>query len=79
MPKMTDRERLAKIDNDQRKLADEAEAVRRQIRARYGALAAEIPVEQLTEREYKDVLVLATRAGGAAAVAALKALPAAAT
>ncbi len=79
MPKMTDRERLVKIDNDQRKLADEAEAVRRQIRARYGALAAEIPVEQLTEREYKDVLVLATRAGGAAAVAALKALPAAAT
>ncbi len=79
MPKMTDRERLAKIDNDQRKLADEAEAVRRQIRARYGALAAEIPVEQLTEREYKEVLVLATRAGGAAAVAALKALPAAAT
>lgn len=79
MPKMTDRERLAKIDNDQRKLADEAEVVRRQIRARYGALTAEIPVEQLTEREYKDVLVLAIRAGGAAAVAALKALPAAAT
>ena len=78
MPKMTDRERLAKIDSDQKKLAEEAEAVRRQLRARYGALTADIPVEQLTEREYKDVLALATKAGGAAAVAALKALPAAA-
>lgn len=76
MPKMTDRERLAKIDNDQKKLAEEAEIVRRQLRARYGALTLDIPVEQLSEREYKDVLAHATRAGGAAAVAALKALPA---
>jgi hypothetical protein len=79
MPKMTDRERLAKIDSDQQKLAQEAETVRRQLRARYGALTADIPVEQLTEREYKDVLTHATRVGGGAALAALKVLPAAAT
>jgi len=35
-----------------------------------------IAVESLTEHEFKDILVLTIRAGGAAAVAALKALPA---
>lgn len=76
MPKMTDRERLAKIDSDQKKLAEEAETVRRQLRTHYASLTSDIPVERLSEREYKDVLAHAIRAGGAAAVAALKALPA---
>lgn len=78
MPKMTDRERLAKIEADQRKLADEADAVRRALRASYGTIASELAVETLTEREFRDVLAHAIRVGGASAITALKALPSAA-
>lgn len=77
MPKMSDRERLAKIEADQRNLAQEADAVRRGLRAHYGKLATELPVEQLSEREFRDVLGHAIRVGGAVAIAALKGLLAA--
>jgi hypothetical protein len=77
MPKMTERERLAKIEADQRNLAREAETVRRGLRAQYGKVATEIAVERLSEREFRDVLGQAIRVGGGAALAALKALPAA--
>lgn len=75
MPKLTDRERLAKIEADQMSLAQEAETVRRGLRAHYGRLTAELPIERLSEREFRDVLAHAIRVGGAAALAALKALP----
>ena len=78
MPKMTERERLAKIEADQRALAIEADKVRLALRARYGTIASEIAVERLTEREFRDIVGHAIRVGGAAAVAALKALPPAA-
>lgn len=72
MPKMTDRERLAKIEADRRKLESEAQEVRANLRAQYGALAADIPVEQLSEREFREILTQAIRIGGFAAIAALK-------
>ncbi|GAY24385.1 hypothetical protein SFOMI_4965 [Sphingobium fuliginis] len=75
MPKMTDRERLAKIEADQHTLAQEAESARRVLRAHYGKIAAELAVERLSEREFREVLSHAIRAGGGAAIAALKALP----
>lgn len=75
MPKMTERERLAKIEADQQSLAQEAETVRRGLRAQYGKLATELAVERLSEREFRDVLMHAIRVGGGAAIAALKALP----
>ncbi|ANI79122.1 MULTISPECIES: hypothetical protein [Sphingobium] len=71
MPKMTDRERLAKIEADQQSLAQEAESVRRALRAHYGKVATELAVERLSEREFRDVLSHAIRVGGAA-IAALK-------
>ncbi len=74
MPKLTDRERLAKIEADQRSLALEAESVRQSVRASYGAVVSEYAVETLTEREFRDVLGLALRIGGSEAIAALKAL-----
>lgn len=77
MPKMTERERLAKIEADQRNLAQEAETVRRGLRAQYGKLATELAVERLSEREFRDVLGQAIRVGGGAALVALRALPAA--
>jgi len=75
MPKMTDRERLAKIESDQRTLALEADTVRRSVRAYYGAMIADLAVETLTEREFRDVLGQAIRVGGQDAIAVLKALP----
>ncbi|MEJ7933841.1 hypothetical protein WG907_06150 [Sphingobium sp. AN558] len=77
MPKMNDRERLAKLEIDQHKLAQEAEAVRRALRAHYGALTADIAVEQLTEREFREIVTQAILIGGSPAISALKAhLPA---
>lgn len=76
MPKMTERERLAKIEADQHSLAREAETVRRGLRAHYGKLVTELPVERLSEREFRDVLGQAIRVGGGAAIAALKGLSA---
>lgn len=76
MPRMTDRERLAKIEADQRKLAGEAETVRRAVRANYGSFVQELGVETLSEREFRDILTHAIRVGGQPAITALKALPA---
>ena len=75
MPKMTDRERLAKIEADRRKLDEEADTVRQSLRAQYAAHISQIAVEQLSEREFRDLLTHAIRVGGAAAITALKALP----
>lgn len=75
MPKMTDRERLAGLEARQRKMVDEVEKTRRTLRGKYAALVPDLPVEQLTEREFRDVLIVAIRVGGAAAIAALKPLP----
>lgn len=77
MPKLTDREKLADLDKRQRQLASEAETVRKNLRARYGTLLADLPVETLSEREFRDLLTQAIRTGGAPALTALKALPAA--
>ena len=77
MPKLTDREKLVDLDRRQRTLAQEAETVRRTLRASYGATLADTPVETLSEREFRELLTQAIRVGGAAAIPALKALPSA--
>ncbi|MDB5575688.1 MAG: hypothetical protein JWR80_864 [Bradyrhizobium sp.] len=77
MPKLTERERLTDLESRQRKLAQELDEARRTLRARYAAIVPELGVERLTEREFRDLLTLAIRAGGAASLAALKPLPAA--
>lgn len=73
MPKLSDRERLAKIEADQRSLAQEAETVRRTVRAHYGGLVADLAVEGLSEREFREVVTHAIRLGGPTATATLKA------
>ncbi|MDB5581542.1 MAG: hypothetical protein JWR80_6718 [Bradyrhizobium sp.] len=77
MPKLTERERLADLESRQRKLAQELDDARKALRARYATIVPELRVERLTEREFRDLLTLAIRAGGPAALAALKPLPAA--
>lgn len=72
MPKMSERERLADLETRQRRIADEVEEARRAVRGRYAAIVAELPVEGLSEREFRDLLGIAIRVGGAAALAALK-------
>jgi hypothetical protein len=74
MPKMTERERLAKIESDQKKLADEAETVRRTLRTSYGAICADLAVERLSEREFREIVSHAIRLGGGTTLAMLKPL-----
>ena len=64
MPKLTDREKLADLDKRQHLLAQEAEAVRRALRSRYGTMLADIAVERLSEREFRDLVTQAIRVGG---------------
>jgi hypothetical protein len=78
MPKSSERERLAELEARQRKVAQDVEDARRALRGKYASLVEDAAVERLSEREFRDVVTHAIRAGGAAAVAALKALPAAA-
>ncbi|WP_454883051.1 hypothetical protein [Sphingomonas oryzagri] len=77
MPKMTERDRLADLEARQRKMHEEVERARRALRDRYAAMVGEVPVEQLTEREFRELLGHALRVGGQAALGALKGLPAA--
>jgi hypothetical protein len=75
MPKMTERERLADLEARQRKMSEEVDKARRALRGKYAALVPDLPVEQLTEREFRDLLTAAIRVGGAAAIGVLKPLP----
>ena len=76
MPKMTERDRLAKLEASQRRVGDEVEKARRAVRDRYAGMVNEVPVEQFTEREFRELLRETLRVGGAAALGALKGLPA---
>lgn len=77
MPKTTERDRLADLEARQRKMNDELENARRALRGRYAAMIAEMPVEKLTEKEFRELLTQAVRVGGGAALTAIKGLPAA--
>lgn len=74
MPKLNERERLADLEARQRKIGDEIEDARRVVRSKYASIVTDLPVEQLTEREFRELLTLALATGGAPAVAALKGL-----
>lgn len=76
MPKKSERERLADLETRQRKVAEEVEAARCALRGRYASLVPELPVETLTEREFREILNLSIVCGGAGSVAALKSLAA---
>lgn len=75
MPKMTERDRLADLEARQRKMNDELESARRSLRGKYAAMIAELPVEKLTEKDFRELLTQAIRVGGGAALTALKGLP----
>lgn len=73
MPKLTERERLAELEQRQRKIAEEIEQQRAAVRARYAAIVAENAVEGFTEKEFRDALLLMVKAGPAATLQSLKA------
>lgn len=78
MPKVNERERLADLETRQRKVTQDVENARRALRGKYAAMVLDLPIESLSEREFKDVLTHTIRVGGSPTVFALKALPAAA-
>lgn len=75
MPKMTERDRLADLETRQRKLTEDLETARRALRGKYAAMVNDVPIETLTEREFRELLIQAIRVGGSAALTALKKLP----
>ena len=75
MPKMTERDRLADLETRQRKLTEDLETARRALRGKYAAMVNEVPIETLTEREFRELLMQAIRVGGGAALTVLKKLP----
>jgi hypothetical protein len=77
MSKLTDRDRLAQLEAQERRAAEEVAQARSALRAKYASQVRDHPVERLSEREFRDALVQLVRVGGAAAIAALKPLPAA--
>lgn len=74
MPKMTDRERLADLEAREKKLAQEVLGARRALRGRYALMVEDLPVEQLSERAFRDIVSHAIRIGGDRAMDALRAL-----
>jgi chemotaxis response regulator CheB len=73
MPKLSERERLADLVERQQKIAEEIETAQRRLRERYGALVSQMPVEGIAERDFREVVLLALKLGGPAAIGALKA------
>lgn len=72
MPKLNDRERLGELEARQRKVTEELAAARRSIRDRYAAVVADLPVETVSEREFREILGHVVRLGGPTSIAMLK-------
>jgi len=75
MPKLTERDRLAELEARERKAIEEAETARQHLRGKYAETLRELPVERLTEREFREILVQAIRVEASAALSSLKGLP----
>ena len=73
MPKSTDRERLAELEEKHRKLREDVERTRREVRSKAAKAIETLPLEQVDERELKEAVALVLRVGGAASIALLKA------
>ncbi len=79
MPKITDREKLAELRERQKRVSEEIEQTRTRVRDRYARIVTDLAVEELSEREFREVLTLALQLGAEPVLTALKALATPAT
>ena len=75
MPKLNDRDRLADLEARQTKIAQEIRDARRALRSKYASILSDMEVERLSEKDFRDLLQNAIRAGGPASITALKGIP----
>jgi hypothetical protein len=75
MPKLSGRDRLADLEERQRKVTEEVEIARRDLRGKCLDQLKDLPVEKLGDREFRDLVSHAIRVGSPGALTALKALP----
>jgi hypothetical protein len=75
MSKMSDRDRLADLEARQRSATEAVARARSALRAKYAAMVSDLPVEEISEREFREALGHLVRLGGARAISALKAVP----
>lgn len=76
MPRMSERDRLAELEARHHKVTNELDQARRAVRDRYAAIVSEMSVEQLPEREFREIIGHVIRVSGSTALAALQALSA---
>jgi hypothetical protein len=75
MPKKSEREKLAALEEQRKRVSAEIDAARARVRERYARIIADLPVEEISEREFRDLVGEALRVGAGPALGALKALP----
>lgn len=75
MPKWNERDRLAELEERRRKAAEDVEKARHALRGKCADLIRALPLERLAEHDLREIVAQAIRAGGGAAIIALKALP----
>ena len=75
MPKQTYRERLADLEMRQRRIAEEILTARHAVRGKYADILDSLPIEQMSERVFRDIIMHAIRVGGEASLAVLMPLP----
>lgn len=62
MPKMSERDRLHELEARQLKIREEVETARAQLRERYAVIVRSLPVERISEKDFRTLVEKAVSA-----------------